>query len=182
MQPQSKKEKQKLKKKKNTINEDEEKSRGGKFVRIKPEIVPKESKNDVNKLKRTISEESETSASKKKRKLEKSLKNSESFPPKSKNKNVSNDHLKDNKFIQNKKPIIKGPSSNTFTQQLRENLKGSRFRFINEQLYQTEGKAAFALFKKDPEAFQAYHEGYRGQVEHWPMNPLQRMINSIKRM
>lgn len=69
-----------------------------------------------------------------------------------------------------------------FSDSLRESLKGSRFRFLNEQLYSSEGSDAAKLFQDDPEAFNAYHEGFRHQVEQWPMNPLNRIIKSIKKM
>lgn len=69
-----------------------------------------------------------------------------------------------------------------FSDSLRESLKGSRFRFLNEQLYSSEGSDAVKLFQDDPEAFNAYHEGFRHQVEQWPMNPLNRIIKSIKKM
>lgn len=71
---------------------------------------------------------------------------------------------------------------NNFSDSLRESLKGSRFRFLNEQLYSSEGSDAVKLFQDDPEAFNAYHEGFRHQVEQWPMNPLNRIIKSIKKM
>lgn len=90
--------------------------------------------------------------------------------------------MKIDKSTKIKQPATQSSDKASFSQKLRDNLKGSRFRFINEQLYQNNGKVAFEIFKKDPEAFNAYHEGYRGQVEHWPMNPLKRMINAIKRM
>jgi ribosomal RNA-processing protein 8 len=70
----------------------------------------------------------------------------------------------------------------SFADKLRENLKGSRFRFLNEQMYKTKGSEAQKLFKTDSTAFGAYHEGYRHQISQWPMNPLDRIINGIKRM
>uniref|UniRef100_A0A4Y0BP92 Ribosomal RNA-processing protein 8 n=1 Tax=Anopheles funestus TaxID=62324 RepID=A0A4Y0BP92_ANOFN len=67
-------------------------------------------------------------------------------------------------------------------EKLAERLKGSRFRFINEQLYKIPGKEAKKLFQEDPASFDAYHEGYRQQVEQWPMNPLNRMIKSVLKL
>ncbi|XP_058118046.1 ribosomal RNA-processing protein 8 [Anopheles ziemanni] len=61
-------------------------------------------------------------------------------------------------------------------------LKGSRFRFINEQLYKTTGEEAKKLFQEDPDSFTAYHEGYRHQIAQWSMNPLDRIIKSIKKL
>lgn len=81
------------------------------------------------------------------------------------------------------KPKIQVPESlSSFGAKLRENLKGSRFRFINEQMYTQTGKESFEIFKEDPTAFEAYHEGYRHQIAKWPLNPLDRIINGIKRL
>uniref|UniRef100_A0A2M4ARG4 Ribosomal RNA-processing protein 8 n=1 Tax=Anopheles triannulatus TaxID=58253 RepID=A0A2M4ARG4_9DIPT len=67
-------------------------------------------------------------------------------------------------------------------EKLMERLKGSRFRFINEQLYKSTGEQAQQLFAEDPGSFAAYHEGYRHQIVQWSMNPLDRMIKSIRKM
>lgn len=70
----------------------------------------------------------------------------------------------------------------SFGDKLRDSLKGSRFRFLNEQMYKQTGRKSLEIFKEDPSAFDAYHEGYRHQIANWPMNPLDRMINNIKRL
>lgn len=67
-------------------------------------------------------------------------------------------------------------------EKFREMLKGSRFRYINEQLYSTSSQEAAKIFEEDDTAFTAYHEGYRSQLEKWPLNPLDKIINQIKRM
>lgn len=67
-----------------------------------------------------------------------------------------------------------------FRDQLVDDLKSSRFRFINELLYTRPGHSASEIFKEDSQAFQTYHEGYRQQVAYWPINPLDRIIKSIK--
>uniref|UniRef100_A0A2M4BRI5 Ribosomal RNA-processing protein 8 n=1 Tax=Anopheles marajoara TaxID=58244 RepID=A0A2M4BRI5_9DIPT len=67
-------------------------------------------------------------------------------------------------------------------EKLVERLKGSRFRFINEQLYKSTGEQAQQLFAEDPGSFAAYHEGYRHQIAQWSMNPLDRMIKSIRKL
>ena len=61
-----------------------------------------------------------------------------------------------------------------------ERLKAARFRFINEQLYSRTGAEAFELFKEDPEAFDVYHKGFQGQVDKWPVNPLDVIIDFVK--
>jgi ribosomal RNA-processing protein 8 len=78
--------------------------------------------------------------------------------------------------------IQKPEKPKSFGDKLRESLKGSRFRFLNEQMYKQTGHESMKIFDEDPEAFDAYHEGYRHQIANWPMNPLNRMINNIKRL
>lgn len=76
--------------------------------------------------------------------------------------------------------VIRPESS--FREKLIGNLKGSRFRFLNEILYSKDGSGGVQLFKEDKAAFKAYHEGYRQQVQQWPLNPLDRIIKAIKKM
>ncbi|KAK2579379.1 hypothetical protein KPH14_003243 [Odynerus spinipes] len=61
-------------------------------------------------------------------------------------------------------------------------LKASRFRYLNETLYNNSSTQSKKYFKEDPDAFKAYHDGYKQQVEQWPLNPLDVMIESIKNM
>lgn len=118
--------------------------------------------------------------------------NDEMEPPaelsKSKSKKRKQDQINQEESNQTKKlkksdkTNDSSSSNSSFADKLRENLKGSRFRFINEQMYKTTGSDAKKLFKDDPGLFEAYHEGYRHQIAQWPMNPLDRIINGIKRM
>lgn len=78
--------------------------------------------------------------------------------------------------------IEEADAPSSFRDKLIGNLKGSRFRFLNEKLYSTEGSGGMKLFKEDKGAFKAYHEGYRQQVQQWPLNPLDRIIKSIKKL
>jgi len=61
-------------------------------------------------------------------------------------------------------------------------LKASRFRFINEILYNNDSSQSKHYFKKDPDAYMAYHEGYKQQIEQWAVNPLDIIISSIKKL
>lgn len=70
----------------------------------------------------------------------------------------------------------------TSMDKLKDSLKASRFRFLNECLYKSKSAEAVKMFKEDPEAFSVYHEGYRQQVAHWPTNPLDRIIKAIRKM
>lgn len=79
-------------------------------------------------------------------------------------------------------PDVPTTSADSYEEKLRESLKGSRFRFLNEQMYKQTGKESMKVFQEDETAFDAYHEGYRHQVQNWPMNPLDRIINNLKRL
>lgn len=79
-------------------------------------------------------------------------------------------------------PKIQSETKRDFHEDLADRLKASRFRFINEQLYTHTGDEAHDIFNQDDSAFRTYHEGYRKQVEQWPLNPLDRIINSIKKL
>ncbi|CAH1173885.1 unnamed protein product [Phaedon cochleariae] len=67
-------------------------------------------------------------------------------------------------------------------QRMLEKLKAARFRFLNEEIYTSDSKEAQKIFHNDPEAFEAYHDGYRQQVKRWPLNPLDNIIKSIHKM
>lgn len=47
---------------------------------------------------------------------------------------------------------------------------------INEKLYKTTGREAKAYFKEDPDSFKIYHDGFKAQVAHWPLNPIDNMV------
>ncbi|OWB85550.1 hypothetical protein B5S33_g4219 [[Candida] boidinii] len=58
-------------------------------------------------------------------------------------------------------------------------LSGSRFRWINEQLYTITSQDAMDLIKEQPNLFDEYHNGFRSQVESWPENPVDNFVNKI---
>ncbi|XBW36184.1 hypothetical protein QEN19_001764 [Hanseniaspora menglaensis] len=64
-------------------------------------------------------------------------------------------------------------------QKLFNKLKGSRFRWINEQLYTSTSSKALDLITQQPELFDEYHKGFREQVTTWPINPLDVMIKNL---
>lgn len=70
----------------------------------------------------------------------------------------------------------------TYEEKLRDSLKGSRFRYINEQLYTQSSSDSMKIFNEDETAYGAYHEGFRHQISQWPMNPLERIIKQISKM
>ncbi|CAK5117121.1 unnamed protein product [Meloidogyne enterolobii] len=55
-------------------------------------------------------------------------------------------------------------------------LDAARFRYVNEQLYTHPSTSAVQLFKEDPNAFEAYHRGYKQQLKKWPFNPLNSIL------
>lgn len=76
-------------------------------------------------------------------------------------------------------PVAK-PASTSLTplqEKMQKKLTGSRFRWINEQLYTTSSKDAVELFKEQPNMFEEYHCGFRSQASAWPSPPLQHYIS-----
>lgn len=65
-------------------------------------------------------------------------------------------------------------------ERLKKKLESSRFRWINEQLYTIPGDEAFSMFKGDTSLFDVYHQGFRRQVEQWPINPVDVIIDWVK--
>ena len=72
------------------------------------------------------------------------------------------------------------PVPESLLEKSRKKLSAARFRYLNEQLYTTTGSEAFQMFSKDKEAFKVYHDGFQGQVEKWPVNPVDLIIDDIK--
>ncbi|XP_078078762.1 uncharacterized protein rrp8 [Mustelus asterias] len=63
---------------------------------------------------------------------------------------------------------------------MEERLKSARFRYINEQLYTSSSAEAKKLFTQDKNAFEIYHRGFTTQVDRWPENPVNRIIQYIR--
>ena len=72
-------------------------------------------------------------------------------------------------------------SKGIVSSKMSENLKSSKFRFINEKLYTTPSENAVEMFKTQPSLFDDYHDGYRQQVEKWPKNPLDMLVKELKK-
>ena len=49
----------------------------------------------------------------------------------------------------------------------------------NEELYTTTSNTSYEKFKKNPELFEQYHEGFRHQVESWPENPVDVIVRQL---
>lgn len=158
--PNKKSKKRKLK----VVEDDEPESNGGRFVK-----APKYSDDDEGPHSQKVKAKKN-----RKRKQEEDAPEVPVQNAAKKQKKIKETEVQSN--------AVDSTSSPSFVDKLRENLKGSRFRFLNEQMYKTTGSDAQKLFKEDSTAFEAYHEGYRHQIAQWPMNPLDRIINGIKRM
>jgi hypothetical protein len=77
----------------------------------------------------------------------------------------------------------KSPSTpKSLRDRMMERLKSARFRYLNEQMYRKDSNEAIQIFRRDPEAFKAYHAGYQQQVNKWPMNPLDIIIKDISKL
>jgi ribosomal RNA-processing protein 8 len=79
---------------------------------------------------------------------------------------------------------MKVPTHKTSGSSLQESFKarltGSRFRILNEELYTTTSKEAYDNFSSNPELYDQYHQGFRHQVEQWPVNPVSAIMNRLK--
>lgn len=65
-------------------------------------------------------------------------------------------------------------------QKMMAKLTGSRFRWINEQLYTISSESALKLIKEQPQLFDEYHDGFRSQVQSWPENPVDVFVEQIR--
>ncbi|EDO07144.2 methyltransferase family protein [Babesia bovis T2Bo] len=58
----------------------------------------------------------------------------------------------------------------------KKRLSGSRFRTLNERLYTSHSRDNYSYYQRNPTLFKIYHEGYREQVEKWPIDPLNKIL------
>lgn len=147
-------------------------------------VTPKLNQEKFNKKDKATKPNQETNANNKLSKKEKAAakkanaKNGKTQPPTETPKEKSLAIPMKAKDKKNAKNQVSG----SLTDKLKDSLKGSRFRFLNECLYKSKSSEAVQMFKEDPEAFSVYHEGYRQQVTHWPTNPLDRIIKAVRKM
>lgn len=87
---------------------------------------------------------------------------------------------KDHKISKPSLNIAQPKKLTPLQQKMMAKLSGSRFRWINEQLYTTTSENALELIKNQPELFDEYHDGFRSQVVSWPENPIDVFIDQIK--
>lgn len=173
----------KKKVKQSSDSEDDVDNEPGRFVRLfNPNHLEEDNKKTKTKKCKSkkraheSDDESESSPPPKKKlpKKKKEIVAEKQEGPKVSNKKTQKEKLVEATADQKKE-------TNSWANHLIDDLKASRFRFINEQLYSTTSDKARNAFE-DPEAFKTYHEGYQNQVQKWPMNPLDRIIKSIKKL
>ena len=73
-----------------------------------------------------------------------------------------------------------GSKSSSLLARLQTRAKGAKFRWINEQLYTHSGEESLQMIKNDESLFDIYHQGFREQVTHWPMVPVDLFIRVLK--
>lgn len=66
-------------------------------------------------------------------------------------------------------------------QKMMAKLSGSRFRWINEQLYTISSEEALKLVEDQPSLFDEYHQGFREQVQSWPENPVDVFVDQVQK-
>jgi len=65
---------------------------------------------------------------------------------------------------------------------MQQKLQGAQFRWLNEKLYTCSGNQAFQLMQNTPENFGEYHAGFRSQTQHWPVQPIEKAIQWVRRL
>jgi len=75
--------------------------------------------------------------------------------------------------------VTASSSSGLLKERMKNRLTSARFRFVNEQMYNSTGVEAAKMFAHDKDAFSIYHAGFQSQVSKWPMNPVDKMIDYI---
>ncbi|KAK4282328.1 hypothetical protein QN277_013720 [Acacia crassicarpa] len=81
-----------------------------------------------------------------------------------------------------KRRKLQEPSkASSFLDKMRERLSGGHFRMINEKLYTCSGEEALNYFQEDPSLFELYHAGYKMQMSQWPEQPVNVIINWLKK-
>lgn len=147
-------------------------------------VTPKrkrKKKKKMEDLKKDLSEKIETNIVKTKNKLKKRKKKLQLEDNGDQNNLDDSLDSRNNSVVVEKK-IKKDYKNSSLRERMMAKLKSSRFRYLNEQLYVSPGNEAKSLFESDPDAFKAYHDGFRQQVEKWPVNPVDVIIKSIKNL
>lgn len=82
----------------------------------------------------------------------------------------------------NKRQKTTGGGTSDLQAGMKDKLQGAQFRWLNEKLYTIRAGDAWSMMQSEPELFDAYHQGYRKQVERWPTNPNDLFSKQIKKL
>ncbi|AQZ12867.1 RRP8 (YDR083W) [Zygosaccharomyces parabailii] len=140
---------------------------------------------------RAAQKKKEQKEKKKEQKKQQNLKKSRHEEPTNKLANASKrkmeeptSPLKENKVKFAKLELKAAPrTEKTLTplqQKMMAKLTGSRFRWINEQLYTISSEDALRLIQEQPQLFDEYHDGFKSQVASWPENPVDVFVEQIR--
>ncbi|CAD1812418.1 putative methyltransferase family protein [Candida parapsilosis] len=77
-------------------------------------------------------------------------------------------------------PVTTQTKLTPLQQKMMAKLSGSRFRWINEQLYTITSEEALKLIKEQPSLFDEYHQGFKSQVSSWPENPVDVFVKQFE--
>ncbi|KAI5953727.1 RRP8 [Candida theae] len=77
-------------------------------------------------------------------------------------------------------PVTSQTKLTPLQQKMMSKLSGSRFRWINEQLYTISSEEALRLIKEQPSLFDEYHQGFKSQVSSWPENPVDVFVKQFE--
>lgn len=135
-------------------------------------VEQKKPNKKAKKLKKRVADDSESQPTEKKHKTSDSA------------NDQKEDEAKDEKTGSKSEPPAPLPMNTQkmtpLQQKMMAKLSGSRFRWINEQLYTTTSQNALKLVKEQPSLFDEYHQGFRSQVQLWPENPVDVFVSQIK--
>ncbi|KAL6778998.1 hypothetical protein ACKKBF_B19210 [Auxenochlorella protothecoides x Auxenochlorella symbiontica] len=73
--------------------------------------------------------------------------------------------------------LSSGKNKGSILDRMRQRLTGGRFRWLNEQMYTSEGADAQRLMQQHPAYFDEYHEGFREQTRSWPQLPVETALS-----
>ncbi|OWB72406.1 hypothetical protein B5S31_g2115 [[Candida] boidinii] len=149
-------------------NQQKKASRKGKLNDKKKEDKKKEDKKIKDKKKDKNDKKDKKDTNDKKRKLDQVDQNDQNDQ-----NDQKIDKVEDTRIIKTNKKLT------PLQEKMMFKLSGSRFRWINEQLYTITSQDAMNLIKDQPNLFDEYHNGFKSQVESWPENPVDNFVNKI---
>ena len=75
-----------------------------------------------------------------------------------------------------------GVQGSKLLSKMQQKLQGAQFRWLNEKLYTCSGDEAFELMQESPGSFGDYHAGFRSQTQHWPVQPIEKAIQWVRKL